>query len=93
VKTVKRQHTRFGEIAVVQSVLLLIFSLILDGGVLLTAYTIPLAAYWGSVIVLSVRVRGHYGAREIAYINQAWLLIVPVGMVAVLLIYRWMQPL
>ena len=89
VETAGRQHPRFIEIVLVQSIFGLFFCVILDGGVLVTAYMIPLAAYWASVVVLSVRVRGRYSARDVAYVNRAWLVIVPAGMVAVLFIHGW----
>ncbi len=79
------RHPRFLEIALVQVTFLLLLSLLMDGKVMATAYAIPLIAYWGSVIVLSIRKLCQYSPRDVAYINRAWVVIIPLGMAAVLL--------
>jgi len=79
-------RARFIEIALVQSLFLLLFAINLDGGVLCTAYVIPMVAYWMSVGVLALRVRGKYSRRDLLYINRSWLLILPLGMISVLIV-------
>jgi hypothetical protein len=82
-----KPNLRLVEIALVQAVFGLLFATLLDGGVMVTCYLVPVPAYWASVALLLARRRGRLRPADVAYIKVGWIAILPAGMAIAYALY------
>jgi hypothetical protein len=83
----RKPNLRLVEIALVQAVFGLLFGALLDGGVMLTCFLVPVPAYWASVALLLARRRGRLRPADVAYIKGGWIVILPMGMAIAYAVY------
>ncbi len=76
------QRAHFGRILPAQAIVLLLLSIVLDGGAMMRAYVISLSAYWAAVLV-GISLRRSFTKRHLAFIRFGWIAIAMVGLVAV----------